>query len=107
MDNCTLKVYCSACNSPNHSRTTATKGVQAQAGLTVAVSQQLFKRYKGKRIHLKIYDDEGKIMSEHLPYIHDNHNNSNNIIDLYIGERDNCDCKNHIWSNKSCSFTFI
>lgn len=101
-----LTVYCSACNSPPGSRQTAI-GVKATAGLTVAVHKSLYKDHKGDRIHLKIYDEEGNIMSEHLPYIQDIHGNKSNVIDLYIGERNTCDCNNHPWSGKRCSFEFI
>ena len=101
-----LTVYCSACNSPKGSRQTAI-GATATAGLTVAVHKSLYKEHKGQRIHLKIYDDRGNIISEHLPYIHDIHGNSNNVIDLYIGERNVCDCNKHPWSGKRCSFDFI
>ena len=89
-----LTVFCSACNSPKGSRQTAI-GATATAGLTVAVHKDLYKQYKGRRIHLKIYDEEGNILSEHLPYIQDIHGNSSNLIDLYIGERDRCECSKH------------
>lgn len=48
-----LTVYCTACNSPKGSRETA-NGKTATAGLTVAVHKNLYKVYKGKRMHLKI-----------------------------------------------------
>ena len=101
-----LTVYCSACNSPRGSRQTAI-GATATAGLTVAVPESMFRRHKGERIHLTIYDDDGTVMSEHLPYIQDIHGNSSNVIDLYIGERDRCDCNHHPWSCKPCDFEFI
>ena len=101
-----LTVYCSDCNSPKGSRQTAI-GATATAGLTVAVHKNLYKQHKGKRIHLKIFDDRGNILSEHLPYIQDIHGNSSNVIDLYVGERDVCDCNKHPWSGKNCSFEFI
>jgi len=101
-----LTVYCSACNSPKGSRQTAI-GATATAGLTVAVHKNLYKQHKGRRIHLIIYDNNGNVMSEHLPYIQDIHGNSSDIIDLYIGERDVCDCNRHPWSLKRCNFEFI
>ena len=101
-----LTVYCTACNSPKGSRQTAS-GATATAGLTVAVHRDFYKKNKGRRIHLTIYDNNGNIMSEHLPYIQDIHGNSSNVIDLYIGERDRCDCNNHPWSGKRCNFEFI
>ena len=101
-----LTVYCTACNSPKGSRETA-NGKTATAGLTVAVHKNLYKVYKGKRMHLKIYDKDNKIISEHLPYIDDIHGKDSNIIDLYIGERDVCYCKRHPWSGKQCSFEII
>jgi hypothetical protein len=102
-----LTVFCSACNSPRGSRATAS-GAQATAGLTVAVWESLYRQKKGKRIHLIVYDnDKRTILSEHLPYIQDIHGNGNNVIDLYIGERDRCDCIHHPWSNKPCDYEDI
>ena len=101
-----LTVYCTACNTPKGTRETAI-GEIATAGYTVAVHRDLYKAHKGKRIHLKIYDDNGNIISEHLPYIHDIHGNNSNVIDLYIGEREFCECNKHPWSGKKCSFDFI
>ena len=102
-----LTVFCSACNSPKGSRQTAI-GAVATAGLTVAVCKSLYRAHKGRRIHLKVYDNNRRtILSEHLPYIQDIHGNSDNVIDLYIGERDKCDCNHHPWSNKPCDFEFI
>lgn len=101
-----LTVFCSACNSPKGSRNTKI-GAQATAGLTVAVCKKLYNKYKGQRIHLTIYDDEGKKLSDHLPYIQDIHGNDDDVIDLYIGEREECHCDNHPWSDKPCDFEFI
>lgn len=103
-----LTCYCSDCNYPQHQNSRATKiGAIATAGLTVAVCEDLYNKYKGRRIHLIVYDKDKKtVLSEHLPYIQDIHGNSDNVIDLYIGERGKylCDCKNHIWSGKPCDF---
>lgn len=102
-----LTVFCSACNSPKGSRQTAI-GAVATAGLTVAVHKNFYRNHKGKRIHLIVYDNDRRtILSEHLPYIQDIHGNSENVIDLYIGERDRCDCNHHPWSCKPCDFEFI
>ena len=67
----------------------------------------MYKEHESDRIHLTIYNDDGKILSEHLPYIQDIYGNSSNVIDLYIGERKECDCNNHPWSKKRCDFKFI
>lgn len=101
-----LTVYCTACNSPRGSRQTAS-GATATAGLTVAVHRDFYKKHKGERIHLVIYDNYGNVMSEHLPYIQDIHGNASNVIDLYIGERNRCECNYHPWSGKKCDFEFI
>ena len=101
-----LTVFFSTCNSPKGSRQTAI-GAKAIAGLTVSVCKSLYSEYKGKRIHLIIYDNDGSIISEHLPYIQDIHGNSSDVIDLYIRERNSCDCKRHPWSKKRCLFEFI
>lgn len=44
-----------------------------------------------------------------MPYIQDIHSNADNVIDLYIGERDDykCDCANHEWSGKPCDFELL
>ena len=108
----TLTVYCSDCNWPKHTGSRQTKiGATATAGLTVAVCEDLYKKYKGRRIHLKVYDDKKKknIISEHEPYIQDIHGNDDDVIDLYVGERpkNKCDCDYHIWSGKPCDFYLI
>ena len=104
----TLTVYCSDCNWPKHTGSRETKiGETATAGLTVAVCKKLYDKYKGRRIHLTVYDkNKETILSEHEPYIQDIHGNKDDVIDLYIGERpeNECDCKNHIWSLKPCDF---
>lgn len=102
-----LTVFCTACNDPKGSRQTAS-GATATAGLTVSVPKSFYRAHKGERIHLIVYDNDRRtILSEHLPYIQDFHSNSDNVIDLYIGERDRCDCRHHPWSNKPCDFEFI
>ena len=101
-----LTVYCSACNYPKGSRNTKI-GATATAGLTVAVNKSLYANYKGRRIHLYVYDDNGNILCEHLPYIQDIHGNSNDVIDLYIGEYEGCPCNSHPWSGKRCDFELL
>ena len=53
------------------------------------------------------YDNDRRtILSEHLPYIQDINANSDNVIDLYIDERDKCAYNKYPWSNKPCDFEF-
>lgn len=96
-----VKVYCSDCNSPRQSRDTAS-GKTATAGDTVAVSKSLYKKYEGRRILIEI--DNGESL---MPYIQDFHGDSDDVLDIYIGERNDCRCKYHPWSKRKCKFRFI
>ena len=96
-----VTVYCTACNSPKGSRETAS-GATATAGDTVAVHKSLYRTSKGRRILIEI-DNGEKLM----PYIQDIHGNSSDVIDIYIGERDTCNCHKHPWSGRRCTFTYI
>ena len=98
-----VTVYCSACNSPKYSRQTASGSV-ATAGYTVAVHRDFYKKNKGRRILLEIHNEQREKL---MPYIQDIHGNSPDVIDIYIGERDVCDCVHHPWSGKRCSFRFL
>ena len=106
----TLTLYCSACNDPPGTRDIAyTKGSikKATAGYTVAFNRAFYDKNIGERIHLDIFDEDGKIIASHQPYILDFHGKGDEIIDFYIGERDECNCHKHIWSGKECRFKFI
>lgn len=112
-----LKIYCTACNSPKGSRqvkySPSTEDIArgmpkvATAGYTVAVHSNLYNVNKGRRIELYIKDENGKVIASHQPFIMDIHGNTSDVIDFYIGEREECDCRNHPWSNKTCEFKFL
>ena len=86
-----ITCYCSACNSPKGSRETAS-GLNATEGVTVAVHPS--KYVKNKAIYI---EGIGKRV------IQDKHGNSANVIDVYIGETNNCKCSSHPYSGKFCN----
>ena len=85
-----ITCYCSACNSPPHTRETKS-GHKATAGITVAVHPS--KYVEGKSIYI---DGIGQRT------IQDIHGNSTDVIDVYVGEFKECQCSFHQWSGKTC-----
>jgi 3D (Asp-Asp-Asp) domain-containing protein len=85
-----ITCFCSACNSPKGSRQTAS-GANATAGVTVAVHPSLYE--KNKRIHIEGIGDR---------LIQDKHGNSTNVIDVYVGECNTCQCSRHPYSGRVC-----
>ena len=83
-----LTCFCSACNSPKGSRQTAS-GSLATAGTTVAVHPSKYS--KNKQITI-----EG--IGTRL--IQDKHGNSPDVIDIYVGECQYCNCSSHPYSGR-------
>lgn len=87
-----ITCYCTACNSPKGSKETAS-GQDAEKGTTVAVHKDLFNKYKNKRIYIKGIG---------YRLIQDKHSNTKNVIDVYVGEYETCECDFHPYSGKVC-----
>ena len=85
--------YCSACNSPKGSRDTAS-GETATAGVTVAVHRTKYSKNK-----------EIDIPGIGKRKIQDKHGNGENVIDVYVGECETCNCSKHPYSGMTCEVT--
>jgi len=88
----TITCYCTACNDPKGSRATAS-GKTATAGTTCAVSSSLYKTNKNRTITIPEIGER---------VIQDYHGNSDDVIDVYVGECKTCRCSSHKWSGIKC-----
>ena len=85
-----ITCYCSACNSPKGSTQTAS-GIPATAGVTVAVHPTKYQ--KNKEIYI-----EGIGQRK----IQDKHGNTPDVIDVYVGNCSQCNCRRHSFSGRRC-----
>ena len=74
--------YCSACNDPPYSTETAS-GKTPMKNLTCALDYSLYKKFEGKYLNLT-----GKNMLEIIDF----HRKGKNIVDIYNGDCDECEC---------------
>ena len=90
-----ITCYCSACNSPKQSRKTAS-GELATEGITVAVHPSKYK--KNQKINIEGIGERK---------IQDKHGSKNeNLIDVYVGEYEECECSKNSFSGLKCKVTF-
>jgi len=85
-----ITCYCSACNSPKGSTQTAS-GIPATAGVTVAVHRTKYQ--KNKVIFIEGIGERK---------IQDKHGNTPDVIDVYVGNCSQCNCKSHAYSGRIC-----
>jgi len=83
--------YCKACKYPPGSIKTAS-GEIPEKDFTCAVDDSFFKKYKGCYVTLK---------NGGMYQIQDCHFHGPNILDIYNGDDDICDCKNRRDSGKT------
>ena len=85
-----ITCYCSACNSPKGSTQTAS-GIPATAGVTVAVHPTKYQ--KNKVIFIEGIGERK---------IQDKHGNTPDVIDVYVGNCSQCNCRRHQFSGRRC-----
>ena len=88
-----ITCYCSACNSPKGSTQTAS-GIPAIVGITVAVHPSKYQKNK-----VIFIEGIGEIK------IQDKHGNTPDVIDVYVDNCSQCNCRRNTFSGRRCKIS--